>query len=405
MSQKKTPFIGSIEPYRELFEEIEDVLLIVNERGKIEYVNRALRKQFGLKQKTFTGRFIEESMLFPADFKRKKILEKLFRERDFVTEVVYQKQPLFFSWKTKVFHRQKGRKIMAVVRNISSTIELQQKVHDYAKNLEDMVFKRTHLLEREKQKALELNHTKVIFLSRMSHELRTPLTAIRGYAELLQESQTAPEDREKYLTIIGRNAQRLLDMIDETLQMIRLEQHKYQILEQKFSLRDLLHDIVDTYVVLAQKKGLTLRYDLANDLPEEIYSDPNALRQILTNLIGNAIKFTEQGTVTLQVRQRTLAHSLGTKLYFSVEDTGLGIPVEHQRRIFKSFEQHLDHHTVHSRGTGLGLAISRHLSKLLGGNLKLSHSEPHQGSTFVFVLPLRIRHLSHTSGGRTRGKG
>lgn len=268
-----------------------------------------------------------------------------------------------------------------------------------------MVFKRTHLLEREKQRALELNQTKGIFLSRMSHELRTPLTAIRGYAELLQEGHHSSLDREKYLTIIGRNAQRLLDMIDETLQMIRLEQHKYQIHEQKFSLHDVLHEVIDTYVVLAQQKGLTLRYDIADDIPKDIYSDPNALRQILTNLIGNAIKFTEQGTVTLQVRQRTLAHPLGTKLYFSVEDTGLGIPLEHQRRIFKSFEQHLDHHTVHSRGTGLGLAISRHLAKLLGGNLRLSSSEPHQGSTFVFVLPLRIRHLSHTSAGRTRGKG
>lgn len=405
MSSKKIPFIGSIEPYRELFEEIDDILLIVNQQGKIEYVNRALRKQFGLKQKTFTGRFIEESMLFPTAFKRKKILEKLFGERDFVTEVVHQNEPLFFSWKTKVFQQQKGKKIMAVVRNISSTIELQQKVQDYAKNLEEMVFKRTQLLEREKQKAMELNHTKVIFLSRMSHELRTPLTAIRGYAELLQEAHLAAHDREKYLTIIGRNAQRLLDMIDETLQMVRLEQNKYQILEQKFSLRDVLHEIVDTYVVLAQQKNLTLQYDIGDDVPKEIYSDPNALRQIITNLIGNAIKFTEQGTVTLQVRQRTPAHSLGTKLYFSVEDTGLGIPLEHQRRIFKSFEQHLDHHTIHSRGTGLGLAISRHLAKLLGGNLKLSHSEPHQGSTFVFVLPLRIRHLSHTSGGRTRGKG
>jgi PAS domain S-box-containing protein len=387
----KSHAMSSLDQYRVLFEEVDDILLIVDQKGKIAYVNRALRKRLGYKSKQFTGRSLAESCLFDKKMTRKEMVELVFSHRDFFTQVQQSKEVVFqYAWKTKVFVHHGKKKAVAVVRDVTSQLELQRKVQDYTKNLEDMVFQRTRQLEVEKQKAIELNQAKVAFLSKMSHELRTPLTAIRGYAELLQESTDLNvSEKKKYVSVIEKNARHLLDMITETLQIIQMEHNKYKVREKTFFLKPFLEDLIETYTVLASQKGLLLECQISEGIPDKLYSDPNAIRQILTNLIGNAIKFTEQGKVVLSIKERSLPHKLSKKLYFSIEDTGLGIPKHEHQRIFKSYEQYLEHQSTQSRGTGLGLPISRQLAKLLGGEVKLVSSEPYKGSVFVFSLKVR----------------
>jgi|CXWL01.1.fsa_nt_gi PAS domain S-box-containing protein len=385
-----TNFIGSIEPYRQFFEEMDDIMMIVTEQGTIEYVNRALRNRFGLKKKRFTGKNIRECRLFEKGMNTKKMLQMIFESPAFLTEVKSSDDNTnYFAWRTKVFSHQGKKKAMAVVRDMTQEISLQREVEDNSSHLEEIVLQRTQQLEREKQKALELQQTKVTFLSRMSHELRTPLTAIRGYAELLQDPSIEENIRQKYLGVIERNTTRLLQMIDETLQIIRLQQEQYRINEKFFSLKDLLSELVETYTVLTQEKGLKLEYDIPDDMPDSVYSDPSVIRQVLTNLIGNAIKFTQEGNISLTVRQRVNPGRGMTKLFFTVTDTGSGIPEEHRRRIFKSFVQYLDHQPVHRQGTGLGLPICRHMAKLLAGDVRLLSSEIYKGSSFIFSLPIR----------------
>ncbi|MGE3278575.1 MAG: ATP-binding protein [Candidatus Altimarinota bacterium] len=384
------PFIGSLDTYRELFEEMEDILLIIDQQGTVEYVNRSLRKHLGYSTKRFTGKNIDECCLFDGRVTRQQMIDRIFQEKDFSTRIKYKGRFLSFSWRTKTFHHGQKKLAIAVIRNMTSHLELQQKVQDYTSNLEEMVYQRTQQLEKEKQKAIELHQAKAAFLSKMSHELRTPLTAIRGFAELLQEEQDlSPEQKDKYVSVIEKNAVHLLNMITETLQLIQMEQNKYQIHEKSFSLSSLLNELIETYRVLADKKGLKLECQIAEEIPKKLFSDPNAIRQILTNLIGNAIKFTEEGTIVLSIKSRTLSHKFSGKLYFYIQDSGVGIPKHQHQRIFKSFEQYLGHQSMQTRGTGLGLPISRQLAKLLGGDVKLVSSVPYKGSVFVFSLPIR----------------
>jgi PAS domain S-box-containing protein len=391
MMKPLNPYIGSLEQYRGIIEEIDDIILILNMKGEIEYVNRALRRHLGYKSKRFTGRSISECELIEKSIPLPQMIEKIFTHRDFLTRVKKKQVIKHYAWRTKTFLQNGQKKTIAVIRDMTTQLQLQQKVQDYTKNLEEMVLQRTQQLEKEKRRAIELHQAKVVFMSKMSHELRTPLTAIRGYAELLQENeeQLPQEQKEKYFSVIEKNAKHLLDMVTDTLQMIQMEQNKFQIQEKSFRLKPFLEEIIETYTVLAKKKGLTLEYQIHGEIPEKLYSDPNAIRQILTNLIGNSLKFTEKGKIVLGIKTRTLPHNISSKLYFSIEDTGLGIPPDQHQRIFKTFEQYLDHQSTTSRGTGLGLPISRQLAKLLGGEVKLVSSEPFQGSTFVFTLPVK----------------
>lgn len=388
--KNSSQFIGTIEPYRKFFEEMDDIIMIVDHKGTIEYVNRALRNRFGYKRKRFTGRNIRECRLFEKNMSTKDIVALIFHRGAFLTEVEgAEKHMNYFAWRTKVFSHQGKKKVMAVVRDMTHEIGLQKKVEDNSAHLEELVLQRTQQLEREKQKAVELQQTKVTFLSRMSHELRTPLTAIRGYSELLQDPSVNESTRHRYLSVIERNTARLLQMIDETMQIVHLQHEQYKIREKSFSLQDLLHELIETYTVLTREKGLALECIIPEDIPDSITSDPTVIRQILTNLIGNAIKFTEKGSISLTVKQRSSSTKRMKKLFFTVADTGSGIPPEHRRRIFKSFEQYLDHQPVHQQGTGLGLPICKHMAKLLGGDVKLQSSELYWGSTFVFSLPLK----------------
>ncbi|XGC80568.1 PAS domain S-box protein [Bdellovibrio bacteriovorus] len=228
-------------------------------------------------------------------------------------------------------------------------------------------------------KAQEASRSKTLFLANMSHEIRTPLGAMLGYAELLKEDNFLDDPQKELISTVLRNGQQLMEIVDEILDISKVESERIQIEKINFDLPDLLKDIVQLLNVRAAEKGIELKTQF-NDLPRYIKTDPTRLRQILLNLIGNAIKFTEKGYVKLEVKSGKHV------LEFIIEDSGIGIPPNKRSELFQAFSQAESSTTRRFGGTGLGLYLSRKLARLLGGDVILDKSALGQGTTFIATI-------------------
>ncbi|MEO5666881.1 MAG: response regulator [Bdellovibrionota bacterium] len=233
------------------------------------------------------------------------------------------------------------------------------------------------------QGAQDANRAKSSFLANMSHEIRTPLGAMLGYGTLLNDDDSIGSEQKGYIAAIIRNGKQLLEIVDEVLDLAKVESDRIHIEKLPFSVVDLVADVTSLLKVKAQEKFLTLTAKFSDDLPECVISDPTRVRQILVNVIGNAIKFTEKGSITLSLR--LVSHPLGSKdvVEIAVEDTGIGIPESQQDRLFQPFTQADNSMTRRFGGSGLGLFLSRKLARLLNGDLVLQQSSPQNGSRFV----------------------
>ncbi len=241
-------------------------------------------------------------------------------------------------------------------------------------------------LQRAKASAESANRAKSDFLTTMSHEMRTPMNAILGMADLLSESSLHEEQR-GYVEIFQRAGATLLALINDILDLAKVESGRFELELIDFNLRALLEKIVEMMVSRAHDRGLRLTLEILPDVPSGLVGDPNRLRQILLNLIGNALKFTEQGSVTLRVERDP---EFADWLRFNVIDTGIGIAAEQSEMIFDRFTQADSSTTRRYGGTGLGLAISRGFADLMGGKLGCI-SELGKGSTFYLALPFSVR--------------
>ncbi|MEX2208700.1 MAG: ATP-binding protein [Myxococcota bacterium] len=229
-----------------------------------------------------------------------------------------------------------------------------------------------------KDRAEEASRAKTDFLANVSHEIRTPMTAVLGYTDLLLAGAGDATEREVWAAAVRRNGAQLLDLIDGILDVSRLESDRLEIQRRGCKLRELVEPVAATARAEANEKGLAFSCEIGDRCPQAIDTDPVRLRQILANLLRNAVKFTSAGSVDLRVSP---AGDSGTRLSFEVADSGVGIPAKDLERIFAPFGQVDASHTRRFGGAGLGLAISRRLAKLLGGTLGVS-SEPGRGSTF-----------------------
>lgn len=243
--------------------------------------------------------------------------------------------------------------------------------------------RRNEQLEATREELMGASAAKGEFLARMSHELRTPLTAVAGYAKLLQ-GMSPTETQEEYLKSITGASKILLSTIDDILDFTRLESGVVTVEDLPFCLEDALEDVVVMHALTAHKKQLELVLFIEPNVPQYVLGDELRLRQVLTNLVSNALKFTDNGQVVITA-SLTASNNDSQKLLFSVRDSGIGISTEHQSQIFDAFSQ--ANKTIPRRfgGTGLGLAIARQLTRLMGGDIRI-FSQPGQGTEVSFDI-------------------
>jgi signal transduction histidine kinase/HPt (histidine-containing phosphotransfer) domain-containing protein/ActR/RegA family two-component response regulator len=250
-------------------------------------------------------------------------------------------------------------------------------------HLEELVAARTVELSAAKDKAEESSRAKTAFLANMSHEIRTPMTAILGYSDLMLSPVQTMSDRVNCLQVVRRNARHLMDLINDILDISKIEAEKMTVERIACDVARLTVDVVSMLRVRAVAKQLTLRVEFAGDIPEIVHTDPLRFKQILMNLTGNAIKFTEQGEVCVIVSVEKLPN--GSRVKVDVRDTGIGMTREQISNLFQAFVQADVSMTRRYGGSGLGLVISRRLAEILGGELAVT-SELGRGSTFSLTV-------------------
>jgi len=384
-----------------LLESTPDEVWSIDADGRIATMN----SQFRLVVKRLTG--IEPMVgmplheLFPGEFFRtlwEPLLERLRSEGRFTLEQEVPDARILELCLNPVDLGKEGQGVSVFSRDITERKRNEKELVQLRNHLERQVEERTRQLEQAQREAEvardaaeSANRAKSRFLANMSHELRTPLNAILGFAELLSTDEALPTEQQEMAGIISSSGEHLLAIINDILDLAKVESGKLELELCDFEPGALLEELLRLLRVQAMAKNLTLELDPASEFPHVVHADPVRLRQVIVNLVGNAIKFTQEGIVTLAVATR--GHPDGTtRLAVEVRDTGCGIASDDRQRVFDPFVQ-----LQVKPGTGLGLAITRRFVELMGGTLELE-SELGKGSIFRFAVPVGIPALPGAEG-------
>ncbi len=374
VAQRTAELTHSQEQFRSAFDFAPIGVALVAPDGRWLKVNRSFCDLLG---------YTEEE-LRATNFQALTHAEDLDADLDFVRRML-DGTIHTYQMEKRYLHRQ-GRVIWAHL-SVSLVRDAEQRPVHFISQVRDITERRRAAAELQKAKeaAEEASRAKSEFLANMSHEIRTPMNGILGMTELLLDTELLPEQRE-YLGAVKFSAEALVTVINDILDFSKIEAGKLELHTTEFDLRETLSNTLKTLAIRAHEKGLELAHHTLPDVPEYLLGDPDRLRQILVNLAGNAIKFTEKGEVVVQVKGQKGPEGLQgqVELHFAIADTGIGIPPEKQRLIFEPFAQADGSITRKYGGTGLGLAITSHLVEKMGGRIWVE-SRPGQGSTFHFT--------------------
>lgn len=360
----------SEEKFRTLAEAIPHMVFTFNPEGKITFMNRKWFEYTGLKDQPDKFPLVQRTV-HPEDMPK---LNELWQN------AVKDAQPF------ELEHRMRSAKgdyrwfIVRALPLFDGRGNVQQWFGSCTDIDEQKRF--NDELVEAKEAAERADKMKSSFLANMSHEIRTPLGAILGFTELLREDKLQDGESEEFLGIIARNGKTLSRIVDDILDLSKVEAGKLSIEKLPFSPSNLLSDTVKLFSQRASMKGLELSCHIDESVPQQIVSDPTRLKQIISNLISNAIKFTDQGSVNVYAERHEDA------LIVAVRDTGIGITSDQIAKLFQPFAQGDDSMSRRYGGTGLGLHLSRRLAEMMGGSLLIEDSKGNRGSTFILRVPI-----------------
>lgn len=377
-------------PVHSILNAITDAVIVADDQGIIRYVNRAVQTLFGYREVELLGQDLAVLMPDPHRRQHPEYIRRL-RETPASSIINLRREAVGQRSDTTVFpidlhvgsYQADGRPMfVGIVTDISLRKQAQQQFDAHTKALEASNFE----LNEMRLAAEAANQAKSSFLANMSHEIRTPMTAILGYADLLASANLDSKERREAVNAISRNGRHLVELLSDILDLSKIEADRLEIEWIPCDVLSLVEDMVSMLRVKAREKGLTLTVEYRGEIPRLVRTDPTRLRQILLNLLGNAIKFTERGGVRIVVTGQAVADP-DCELEFKVIDTGIGIESAQLARLFQPFAQADSSLTRRFGGTGLGLIISRRLAQLLGGDVAVRST---YGEGSVFSLKLRV---------------
>jgi len=373
---------------RSLIESNIDALMTTDPSGIITDVNKQMEALTGCTRDELIGAPFKDYFTDPG--RAEAAIKRVLREKS-VTDY-------------ELTARARDGKQTVVSYNATTFYDRNRKLEGVFAAARDVTERKRVEAELQQAKAVaeSASRTKSDFLASMSHEIRTPMNAIMGIADLLAKTALTPE-QDKFVQIFRRSGDNLLNLINDILDLSKVEASQLDLERTGFSLSDHLEKVMEMVALKAQEKSLTLVCEIAPGVSNELVGDPTRLRQVLLNLLGNAVKFTEFGSVSLRVEPDADA-AIPTALRFTVTDTGIGISDDKLDQVFERFTQADSSTTRRFGGSGLGLTISRRLVELMGGRIWVE-SEVDQGSLFAFAVPFEVSTVANRPVAATLGAG
>ncbi len=391
--------------YKELVMLANTIVLRWTTNGKIIFLNEFGLRFFGYSASEITGRQLLGTLVPKSDSAGRDLAQMLSRipenpdqfGRNINENILCNGKRVWIDWRNRVIMDRQGKpkEILSIGTDITDLRQAEHQIHQlnadlqhHAQTLEKRVAVRTKELAAAKERAEAADHLKSAFLATMSHELRTPLNSIIGFTGILLQGLAGPlnDEQQKQLRMVQDSSRHLLNLINDVLDISKIEAGQLSVSADTFDLPLSIEKTIRLIRPAAEKKNLDLLTEIAPDV-KTVTTDQHRLEQVMLNLLNNAVKFTEEGAVTL-VCNKTKTH-----YHLSVSDTGIGIPLEKIPHLFQPFYQIDTGLSRRHEGTGLGLSICKKLMDLMGGSIDV-HSRPGQGSTFTIRFPVNSGDVS-----------